>query len=173
MILGEGIVARSRTWALTILEILAWLPKIEPRISERTRHEQYGNFFKIVAIECIPHFTQLEIKPCGLASGIRDIHESYNWSHLLIGEHLDYFLYLFVSRTGTKGWTECQSVQSLYGVWHLAASMEVKNNHAHVTTQIMYGLAVMLSISRFGYHVSYLGEPDVRLSVMFLSHFLS
>ena len=58
MILGEGIVARSRTWALTILEILAWLPKIEPRISERTSYEQYANFFAIVAIAYIPHIRQ-------------------------------------------------------------------------------------------------------------------
>ena len=29
---------------------------------------------------------------------------------------------------------QCQSVWSLYGVWPLTASMEVKNNHAHVTT---------------------------------------
>ena len=29
---------------------------------------------------------------------------------------------------------KCQSVRSLYGVWPLTASMEVKNNHAHVTT---------------------------------------
>ena len=39
------------------------------------------------------------------------------------------------------GWTECwvifQSVRLLYGVWPLAASMEVKNNHAHVTTPII------------------------------------
>jgi hypothetical protein len=66
--------------------------------------------------------------------------ESYNWSHLLIGEHLDYFLFLFVSRTLAL-WDEpnieCQSVRSLYGVRPLAASMEVKNNHAHVTTPII------------------------------------
>ena len=46
-----------------------------------------------------------------------------------MGEHLDYFLFLLVSRTGTVGWTDsvelkCQSVRSLYGVWSLAASME-------------------------------------------------
>jgi hypothetical protein len=50
---------------------------------------------------------KLEIKPCGLGSRIRDMEaESYNGSHLLIGEHLDYFLFLLVSRTGTVGWTE-------------------------------------------------------------------
>ena len=36
----------------------------------------------------------LEIKPCGLGSRIRDMEaERNNWSHLLIGEHLDYFLF--------------------------------------------------------------------------------
>ena len=84
----------------------------------------------------------LEIKPCGLGSRIWDMEaESYNWSRLLIGEHLDYFLFLFVRRSGIVGWTECwvifQSVRLLYGVWPLAASMEVKNNHAHVTTPII------------------------------------
>ena len=34
---------------------------------------------------------------------------------------------------------KCQSVRSLYGVQPLTASMEVKNNHAYVTTQrILY-----------------------------------
>ena len=49
----------------------------------------------------------LEIKPCGLGSRIWDMEaENYNWYPLLIGEHLDYFLFLFISRTGTVGWTE-------------------------------------------------------------------
>ena len=30
---------------------------------------------------------------------------------------------------------QCQSVRSLYGVWPLTASMEVKNKHAYVITQ--------------------------------------
>ena len=59
-------------------------------------------------------------------------------------------------------------MRSLYGVRPLAASMEVKNNHAHVTTQRilkknhgnqlfceMYGLAVMLSISTLDYQLKY------------------
>ena len=55
--------------------------------------------------------------------------------------------------------TLSQSVRSLYGVWPLTASMEVKNTHANVTTQgilnkfievsFLHGLAVMLSLSRF------------------------
>ena len=56
-----------------------------------------------------------------------------------IGEHLDCFLLLLVSRTGTVGWTECwvKSVHSLWCFWPLTASItkEVKNNHVHVTTQ--------------------------------------
>ena len=43
-----------------------------------------------------------------------------------IGEHLDYFLFLLVSRTGTVGWTE-RSVKvpkCAYSVWPLTASMD-------------------------------------------------
>ena len=95
----------------------------------------------ILDLHYLFHYSILEIKPCGLGSSIRDMEaESYNRSHLLIGEHLDYFLFLFVSRTLAL-WDEpnieCQSVRSLYGVRPLAASMEVKNNHAHVTTPII------------------------------------
>ena len=82
-------------------------------------------------------YTTLEIKPCRLGSRIRDMEaESYNWSHSLIGEHLNYLIFLLVSRTGTVGWSE-RCVQSLYGVWPLAASMEVKNNQAHFTTPMI------------------------------------
>ena len=62
-------------------------------------------------------YTTLEIKPCGLGSRVWDMEaETYNWSHLLIGEHLGYFLFLFVSRTGTALWDQpnielkCQNV---------------------------------------------------------------
>ena len=50
------------------------------------------------------------------------------------------FLFLLVSGTGTVGWTErwVQSVRSLYGDRPLAASMEVKNDYAHVTLMSLY-----------------------------------
>ena len=51
--------------------------------------------------------------------------ESYNWSHLLIGEHLDYFLFLFVSRTGTVGWTEHAKVCAHYNLNHCVANCDV------------------------------------------------
>ena len=50
-----------------------------------------------------------------------------------IGEHLGYFLFLLVSRSGTVGWTEI--VRTLYAVWPLTASMEVKKKYAYVITQ--------------------------------------
>ena len=52
---------------------------------------------------------------------------------ILIGEHLDCFLFLLIY-TGKQNW---QSVHSLDCFWPLTASiiMEVKNNYAHVTIQ--------------------------------------
>ena len=83
-------------------------------------------------------YNKLEIKPCVIGSRIRDIQaENYNGSYLLIGKCLHYLLFLFISRTGTVGWTKRQSVRLLYGVWPLATSVEDKNNHAHVTTPII------------------------------------
>ena len=53
-----------------------------------------------------------------------------------VGEHLDYFIYFLVSRTGTAGWKppnnelKCQRMHSLYIFWPLTASitMDVRNN---------------------------------------------
>ena len=78
--------------------------------------------------------------------------ESYNWSHLL-GEHLDYFLFLLVSRTGTAGWTErwVKVPKCALGItfWPLKASitMLVKNNHAHVTTQKTLNKCIKINFS--------------------------
>ena len=62
-------------------------------------------------------YNALEIKPCGLGSRIRDMEaECYNWSPLLVNtQHLDCFLFLLVSRTGTVGWTE-NWVCALYNI---------------------------------------------------------
>ena len=49
------------------------------------------------------YFNVLEIKPYGLGSRIWRLKAT---TDLLIGECLDYFLFLFVSITGTVGWTE-------------------------------------------------------------------
>ena len=69
----------------------------------------------------------------------------YPWS---IFYQLDLFCYIFLSTQMIQVnkfhiliWDEpnielrYQSVQSLYGVWPLTASIEVKNNHASVKTQ--------------------------------------
>ena len=36
--------------------------------------------------------------------------------------------------------TQCQSVWSLYGVWPLTTSMEIKNKYAYVITQVSYNI---------------------------------
>ena len=79
---------------------------------------------------------QFEWKWAGLAlkfeiRRLKAINDFISW----YGEHSDYLLSILVSRTGTVGWTQCQSVLLLLWFWPLAASitMEVKNDHA--TTQ--------------------------------------
>ena len=54
----------------------------------------------------------LKIEPCGFGSIIQDMEaESYKLISF-IGEHLDYFLFLLVSRTGTVGW-RCRDMLSI------------------------------------------------------------
>ena len=94
----------------------------------------------------------LEIKPCGLASII------WGWKLWLIsfiGEHLDYFLFLLVSRTGTVGWTKrwVKVPKCVLAITFLASNslhnitMEDKNNHAYVTTQRILNKFIEINFS--------------------------